>query len=223
MIFACSFALYGLDHENVTAAFANWLEMKQHVDAESVARLVFALAAVILAAAALLRTWASAYLHAGVVYASEIKTEQLVADGPYRLVRNPLYFANILLALGMGLLMSRAGFVVSLVSMVVFCYRLFGREESELAASQGPSYALYCSRVPRLWPSLRPRVPASGRTPQWADGFKAEFWYWGFVIAAAVFAVTLNANLLLICIGASVALLWLKSRLIRPKSDSSER
>src|SRR5262250_2812371 len=49
------------------------------------------LGAALLGVAAMLRTWASAYLHAEVVYASEVKTEALVADGPYRRVRNPLY------------------------------------------------------------------------------------------------------------------------------------
>ena len=70
--------------------------------------------------AALIRTWASAYLHAGVVYAPEVKTESLVADGPYRRVRNPFYFANVLIAIGMGAMMSRIGFFVAVVAMLVF-------------------------------------------------------------------------------------------------------
>ncbi|HEX2715284.1 MAG TPA: isoprenylcysteine carboxylmethyltransferase family protein, partial [Candidatus Acidoferrales bacterium] len=80
------------------------------MDPDPLARLLFAFAAFLLVVAALIRTWASSYLHAGVVYAAEVKTESLVADGPYRRVRNPLYFANVLMAIGMGALMSRAGF-----------------------------------------------------------------------------------------------------------------
>jgi protein-S-isoprenylcysteine O-methyltransferase Ste14 len=34
--------------------------------------------------------------------AANVKTELLIADGPYRLVRNPLYFGNLLMVLGMG-------------------------------------------------------------------------------------------------------------------------
>src|SRR3989442_13506873 len=64
------------------------------MDADLVARLLFAFAAFWLVVAALIRTWASSYLRAAVVYAAEVKTESLVADGPYRQVRNPLYFAH---------------------------------------------------------------------------------------------------------------------------------
>ena len=65
--------------------------------------------------AALVRTWASAYLHSSVVYAAEVKTASLVADGPYRQVRNPLYFGNVLMVIGIGSMMSR----------VVLCWRLW--------------------------------------------------------------------------------------------------
>jgi protein-S-isoprenylcysteine O-methyltransferase Ste14 len=106
---------------------------------------------VLLTVAALLRTWASSYLSAGVVYAAEVKTESLVADGPYRQVRNPLYLANVLMVIGMGAMMSRTGFIVAVAAMLVFCYRLILREESELQTSQGEPYEGYSKAVPRLW------------------------------------------------------------------------
>jgi hypothetical protein len=64
--------------------------------------------------------------------------------------------------------------------------------------------------VPRLLPSLTPRVPASGRRVRWADGVKAELWYWGFALALAGFAATLSVPALLAIIAASVATLFLK-------------
>src|SRR5207244_5419566 len=110
--------------------------------------------------AAIIRTWASAYLKSEVVYASEIKTAALVADGPYRHVRNPLYFGNVLLALGMGAMASRTGFVVLQILMWLFCYRLIFREEAELRAVQGEQYDAFKKAVPRLLPSLTPRIPS---------------------------------------------------------------
>jgi len=107
LIFAGSFPLYSLDRQNSVAALASWLAPRIGADPDHTARFLFAFAALLLVMAALLRTWASAYLEAGVVYASTVKTEDLVADGPYRHTRNPLYFANILMAIGMGALMSR--------------------------------------------------------------------------------------------------------------------
>jgi protein-S-isoprenylcysteine O-methyltransferase Ste14 len=106
VIFGCiigaSFALYSLDPDNVTAPLATWLAPKLGMNDDLLARILFAVAALVLAVAALIRTWASSYLNAGVVYASQVKSASLVADGPYRYVRNPLYFANVLMAIAMG-------------------------------------------------------------------------------------------------------------------------
>ena len=152
LIFSLSFPLYILDHQNSTAALASWLASGRSSRAALVARFLFVFAAVLLSVAALLRTWASAYLHAGVVYATEVKTTSLVADGPYRQVRNPLYLANVLMVIALGAMMSRLGFFVAVVAMLVFCYRLILREETDLQAGQGEQYQDYRKAVPRLWP-----------------------------------------------------------------------
>ena len=214
IIFGIPASLYTLDPQNATAALANGLGAVLGMDANLVARLLFVLAACILVLAAFIRTWASAYLRAAVVYAAEIKTESLVADGPYRHMRNPLYFANILLALGLGAMMSRAGFVAVLIAMTVFCYRLIFREESDLEASQGEHYKLYQSAVPRLWPAWTARVPAAGREANWAEGFKSEFWCWGFAVSVGVFAITLNTTLFFAATAVSLAVFWLSSSLL---------
>src|SRR5580658_210094 len=154
LIFGCSFPLYCFDRQMSTAMAANWLASRLQTDLDLVVHLLLGIAAFLLAAAALIRTWASAYLNAGVVYASEVKSASLVADGPYRHVRNPLYFANILMAFAMGAMMSRAGMAVCVAAMIVFSYRLIFREEAELSANQGERYDAYRRRVPRLLPSL---------------------------------------------------------------------
>ncbi len=215
MILAWTFPLYFLDHQNATVAIANWLAPMPRMDAERIVRALFAGAAFLLGCAALLRTWASSYLRADVVYASEVKSEALVADGPYRWVRNPLYLANVLMALGLGSMMSRAGWVVAALAMPAFCQRLILREEAELQASQGKSYEDYRKAVPRLWPSLTPRVASSGRRAQWSEGFKAEFWYWGFPASVAAFAVTLNQKFFFIILGASILAFWAASTALR--------
>ena len=167
--------------------------------------------------AAFIRTWASSYLHANVVYASQVKTESLVADGPYRHVRNPLYLANVLMAIGMGAMMSRTGFVVAVAAMLIFSYRLILREERELEESRGEPYLRYVKAVPRLWPSPWPRVAASGRQAKWRDGFRAESWYWGFAVAVATFALTLNVALFFVILAASIVLFWVSSAVLQKK------
>jgi protein-S-isoprenylcysteine O-methyltransferase Ste14 len=219
LIFGFTFPLYALDHQNSTVALANWLGTRLQVNPDLVARLLFAAAAFLLVIAALIRTWASSYLQASVVYASEVKSESLVADGPYRRVRNPLYFANVLMIIAMGAMMSRLGFLVAVVAMVVFCYRLILREESELQASQGPPYLAYCAAVPRFWPSLRPRVASAGRQARWAEGFKAESWYWGFAAALIAYAATLKLTLFFVILAASLILFWISSIILQKKSQ----
>jgi len=222
LVFAISFPLYAFDPQNSTAVVGSWLGGKLRVNGDLIIRVLFALAAVLMIAAAFIRTWASAYLHAGVVYASEVKTASLVADGPYRRVRNPLYFANILMAIAMGAMMSRSGFIVAVLVMTVFCCRLILREEAELQATQGERYRQYRELVPRLWPSLRARVASSGAQPRWKDGFMAEGWYWGFALSLVVFAITLKIKLFFWILGASVALFWVSSIVLQKKSDSQE-
>ena len=194
------------------ASLADWLAPKIGWNANLLARGLFAAAAIWLILAAALRTWASAYLEAGVVYAGNVKTERLVADGPYRRVRNPLYLANVFMAIALGSMMSRLGVALAVAAMLVFCYRLILREEVELVASQRARYRAYREAVPRLFPSFTARVPNSEREPRWGDGFRAEFWCWGFAAGLVAFAVTLSLPAFFVILAASLALFWLSSR-----------
>jgi protein-S-isoprenylcysteine O-methyltransferase Ste14 len=221
LIFAVSFPLYFLDHQNSTVALADWIASRLQMNGDLVARLLFAFAALLLVVAALIRTWASSYLHAGVVYAAEVKTASLVADGPYRQVRNPLYFANVLMIIAMGAMMSRVGFFVAMAAMLVFCYRLILREEAELQANQGEQYEAYRKAVPRLWPILWPRIASAGRQAIWAEGFKAESWYWGFAAALVAFAITLKLTVFFVILAASLVLFWVSSIVARRPGVSS--
>jgi protein-S-isoprenylcysteine O-methyltransferase Ste14 len=219
LIFGLPGILYTVDPQNATAAVANWLAPLLHRDADLIARKFFAAAAVAVAAGALVRTWASAYLHSSVVYAAEVKTAALVADGPYRQVRNPLYFGNVLMVIGFGSMMSRVGFVLALLAMLVFCYRLIFREEADLLARLGESFAAYLRAVPRLFPSPWPRIPPAGGSAKWSAGFRAELWCWGFALAVAAFAVTLKMAVFAVILGASVALFWVSSSAMQKKSN----
>lgn len=105
--------------------------------------------------------------------------------------------------------------------MLVFCYRLILREEAELQAAQGESYARYRNTVPRLWPSVRARVASSGARASWPEGFKAEGWYWGLALSVIAFAVTLNLKLFFWMMGGSLALFWVSVILLQRKSRLS--
>jgi len=191
--FWAGFLLYYVDHVNICAAVARFVYRNQPGAGHQIDDLIvvlFTVGTVLTTLAALIRTWAGSYLHSSIIHDAGLHGEQLVADGPYRRVRNPLYLGNIFLALGVGFLASRSGFFVIVLGNLLIVYRLLLREESTLLASQGESYRRYYNAVPRLMPSLRPRVPPSGAKPNWADGFSGEFMMWAAAAAMAVFTTT---------------------------------
>jgi protein-S-isoprenylcysteine O-methyltransferase Ste14 len=221
-IFGMTFALYRVDHTNVTIALTlrilRWASPGASVTIDSpnldgTARLFFAFATILLVLAALIRSWATAYLKSGVVHDSAMHSESLVADGPYRHVRNPLYLGNILQALGIGLLASRLGFLFLTLANTIFMMRLIQHEEAGLLRSQGESYRRYLGAVPRLWPSLLARVPASEARPNWRDGVLGEMFFWIFAAGMAVFTVTLQSNHFLIALGIGFAIYFLQNYL----------
>jgi protein-S-isoprenylcysteine O-methyltransferase Ste14 len=213
-VFSIGFALYGVDHLNFAEGMTRLIVGPDNMDSPQsghVIRAIFAAAALTVTAAALLRSWAEAYLHSSVVHDSALHSESLLAEGPYRYVRNPLYLGNILLAAGMGTMGSRAGFCFILIGMTLVVYRLILREEAGLAQSQGASFTRYCESVPRLVPSLRPCVPAGGARPNWLDGLTGETFMWGCAIGIAVFAVSLRVIYFWIIMSAGFAVYFLQS------------
>jgi protein-S-isoprenylcysteine O-methyltransferase Ste14 len=192
-IFCLGFSCYIWDRMNVSVAVARLIlgGLNSPLAGHWI-RAILAVGVLIVTLAALVRSWAEAYLDSSVVYDRKLHSDRLVADGPFRRVRNPLYLGNILLAAGLGLMASRTGFLVMEVATLPFVYRLILREEASLLESQGDGYRRYFETVPRLWPSWRARVPAGGGRPNWVDGFAGETFVWSFAVGMAVFDVTLR-------------------------------
>lgn len=159
-------------------------------------------------AAAALRTWASAYLGASIVKAHTMQGDSVVAAGPYRYLRNPLYLGTIIHTFALALLMPPSGAIFCIVAITLFQLRLIAGEESFLAAKLGEPYLTYCARVPRLVPALTPRVAASSTAGTWPTAFLGESYMWGVVAAFAIAGYRYNAFLItqgvLIALGVSL-------------------
>ena len=215
--YGVGFFLYAVDHVYIAFAIARRI-LGPGVSEDSsqfghAVRAIFAVGTLLVFLAALVRSWATAYLHANVVHDADLHSERLLADGPYRHLRNPLYLGNILMAVGIGFLASRIGFVVIVVVNILIVLRLIAREEASLLASQGESYRRYYEAVPSLLPSIRARVPAGTGQPNWRDGFFGESFVWGFAFGMAAFTVTLNVKYYWICMGAGFAVYFLQNYL----------
>jgi protein-S-isoprenylcysteine O-methyltransferase Ste14 len=196
LLFWLAFFTYSFDHVAAAQAIADRLAGPGTARADSLARTILAFGTLLVGCTCLIRTWATAYLRSEVVHDAKLHSEALVADGPYRRVRNPLYLGNILLAAGTGLLAPRSGFVILLAGMTIFVLRLIAREEAQLEQEQGERFREYCQRVPRLWPSWRPRVPSGGLQPRWGQAFVGEIFMWGFFAGMLAFTLTLKIILL---------------------------
>ncbi len=220
-IFFFAFGSYNLDHLNAGQALVEWMARRRGVPpADWQYYAVFAIAALFCIANAAVRTWGTAYLNPEVMVDQRLHTTRLVADGPYRYVRNPLYFGNVLLAIGFGLMASRIGFVILVVGMILFNYRLIFREEAGIRASQGESYNAYCSAVPRLLPALRPKLPSAGAMPNWKDGFLGEAFMWVLAASVVVFAITLSLEVYFIALAAAYVVLAICYAVIRKRQKA---
>src|SRR6266481_6665086 len=96
---------------------------------------------------AFLRTWGTAYLSPSVVQDRAMHGEAVIAAGPYRYVRNPLYLGNFIHTFALALLMPPSGAIFSILAISIFQLRLIAAEESFLTTKLGEPYLAYCAKV----------------------------------------------------------------------------
>ncbi len=89
-----------------------------------------------------------------------MKAGAVMADGPYRYVRNPLYLGLMVHGGGHGLPHASDGRAVLHDTAHPFFMSLILGEEAFLSAQLGEPYKAYLRAVPRLIPRLRTTVPA---------------------------------------------------------------
>src|SRR5678815_5031992 len=85
---------------------------------------------------------------------------ELVVQGLYRYVRNPMYVSAVLIVLGIGL-WTGATSLFGYSLLLALSYDLFVRyyEEPHLRRVFGQSYEEYCAGVGRWWPRVTPWMP----------------------------------------------------------------
>lgn len=187
---------------SATVARWNWLPLDQATVAVTVIAILFAFTG------AALRIWGTAYLGTSIVHSASMHAGHMMASGPYRYVRNPLYLGTWLFCVGVSILMPPSGAVFFLAAHAVFYFRLILGEEAYLASHFGAPYEQYRERVPRLLPSLWPRARSSALKPRWGQSLLAEIYPVGFAFCLAVLAWRYDPWLLircvLICFGVSL-------------------
>ncbi len=176
---------------------AAWLSRMGWLSFNAATITVLVLGTLFALAGASLRTWAAAYLGSGVVQDSAMHGDRMVAAGPYRYMRNPLYLGTFIHTFALALLMQPTGALFCIVVIGIVQLRLMFAEESFLAAKLGEPYREYCAEVPRIIPSLRPQVSASSVQPAWGLGFLGELYMWGVVVSFLLFGWRYNSFLIM--------------------------
>lgn len=106
---------------------------------------------VFLSGLALLIWSASTFRRAGTAVQASVPTTSIVADGPYRYSRNPIYVAMFIGLVGVSIGFDSLWHLILLVPFyLVIRYGVVAREESYLARKFGDAYLGYRRRV-RRW------------------------------------------------------------------------
>ncbi|MBI4566056.1 MAG: isoprenylcysteine carboxylmethyltransferase family protein [Planctomycetes bacterium] len=120
------------------------------------------------------RVWAIRHIGRSARTRTE-KTRPLVFSGPYAIMRNPLYVANILIAAGFAVCAGLPVYAPALTVLLFIHYHIVARcEERGLRERHGEDYERYVREVPRwfprrLGPAFREAAPNS-----WREAFYRE-------------------------------------------------
>jgi protein-S-isoprenylcysteine O-methyltransferase Ste14 len=202
----------GLHSIGTRLPLLDWLplELSRHgvITFFAATRLVIVLAALIAAKAMVFRVWGAAYLGPSTVIHRNMRGDALVASGPYRYVRNPLYIGLWAMTGALAFLMPPTGALFVLIAVPLFLLRLTLGEEAFLTAKLGQPYLEYLRDVPRLVPRLHTALPPAAGKPQWLRAICSELTPIGVFLALAVFSWSYNnllvERVILVSFGASL-------------------
>lgn len=134
-----------------------------------------------------IQLWCFATLH---------KKKELAANGPYAIVRNPMYLGRYFLILG-ALMLPGIPWLLPVYTVLYYFYmrNRVKREEETLRGIFGEEYAEYCTQVSRFLPSLRPFRGNPVLTFRW-ELLLRNNGHWNFLATAAFYGIAWAATFL---------------------------
>ena len=121
------------------------------------------------------------------MYIGGLKRRELITNGPYSIVRNPLYVSSLIGAIGIGLA-SENLLILAVILLFYVLYYPFTvlAEEKKLADKFGNDYIEYAGRTPRFWPKLslyKKAEPYHINTAVFLRGLATGMWFiWIFIL-----------------------------------------
>lgn len=120
----------------------------------------------------------------------QVYADDLVQGGTFALSRNPLYFGNVLIAIGLALVIHAYAFYLIVIPSIVLAYSaIVAAEEAYLREKFGVQYEDYSRRVNRWWPRLTGfRSAVSGMRFNWKRVLVKEY-NTTFILLGALFCL----------------------------------
>ena len=85
---------------------------------------------------------------------STLKISKLIKDGPYRLIRHPIYSADIVLGFGIFLLFPTLKYLFSFLWLAIILFLWMRLEENSLIKKFGKEYQDYIKNIPMFIPKI---------------------------------------------------------------------
>jgi protein-S-isoprenylcysteine O-methyltransferase Ste14 len=161
---------------------------------------VIVVAAVLAAAGMVFRVWGAAFLGYTVVHHADMQAGRVMAAGPYRFVRNPLYIGTWFMMAAISFLMTPSGALFVMVLITIFQLRLILGEEHFLTEQLGEPYREYLEAVPCLVPRLHASLPQADAHPHWLTAVATELMPIGTFVTLAFFSWTYDNSVMLLAI-----------------------
>lgn len=134
---------------------------------------------------AFFRWWATLYIGGRKDY------KLLTSDGPYSVIRHPLYFGTVLIGASTAFFLD-SGIYAAALAITAFIYLgiTLPKEEQTLIGNYGDNYRSYMNQVPRFWPRWS-NYQSSEVIEVKIQGLQSELirtlrWMWAPVIAHVV-------------------------------------
>jgi protein-S-isoprenylcysteine O-methyltransferase Ste14 len=159
--------------------------------------LVIVFGAMLAAVGMVLRVWGAAYLGYSTVHHADMQAGAVMAAGPYRYVRNPLYLGGWFMFAAISLLVTPSGALFIMAFAIFFQFRLILGEEAFLDGQLGEPYREYLRAVPRLIPRVHPNLPQADAKPHWLTAVLTEIMPIGTFITLAIVSWRYDNKLML--------------------------
>ncbi len=134
-----------------TALSGAWLGHMLGFTASQSVTLAYLLAALVMLPASLLRMWAGSVLTSRRMMRFQVQNDGLVTVGAYRLVRNPIYLADLIAFVGFALVLPPVGLLLPLLLLLHY-EQIIRYEEQALRSRHPQAFLRYARKVPRILP-----------------------------------------------------------------------